>query len=259
MSIEERYQNQIRFFSQSADGEAVQQHLAQLQITALGTGLVAYHSLSALAASGVSNLNLCEPQAAAAEDLIQRINQAVPDAACKHIPISSVTVEALLPEIEAADAVVVCLDAPAPKLMNAVNLATLRTETLWLSGQIHTGTGWVGPTIIPGQTACYTCYELRRNANLQNYDEVILYETRLDEMPSIVSPVIAPAPLAASVGSLLALETLRLLTALATPQTVGRIMRVDFFAPELSYHRILRLPRCPACGHASQSASSDST
>src|SRR5690349_16268444 len=227
MATEERYQDQIRFFSQSADGtdgEAVQQRLARLRIAAFGTGVVASNSLSALEASGVSN-------------------------------VKSATKESLLPEIEAADVVVVALDAPAPKLMHAINLAALQTKTPWVSAQIHTGTGWIGPMIIPGQTPCYTCYELRRNANLQNYNEVMHYETRIDEMPSIVSRLVAPAPLAACVGALLALETLRLLSGVAMPQTMGRLMRVDFFDSELTYHRVLRLPRCPACGHAPQSTS----
>ena len=162
--------------------------------------------------------------------------------------------QTILQQIEAADAVLVCLDAPAPKLMHAINIATLLTKTPWVSGTIHMGIGWVGPLIIPTETPCYKCYELRRNANLENYDQVMRYETRLDDMPSIVSPVLAPAALAASVGSLLALDTLRLLTGLAMPQTAGRVMRVDFFASEVSYHRILRLPRCPACGHASPNA-----
>lgn len=250
MSTEERYQNQIRFFSQSGDGEAVQQRLARLRVAAFGAGVVAYNALSALTASGVSNINLCEPQTAASEELVQRLNQAR-GAACQHTPISSATEEVLLGEIKAADAVVVCLDAPAPTLMQAVNLATLRTKTPWVNGQIHAGTGWIGPTIVPGQTPCYACYEFRRNANLPNYDEVIRYETRLKEMPSIVSPLVAPAPLAASVGVLLALEALRLLTGIAMPQTAGRLMRIDFFDSELTYHRILRLPNCPACSNAS--------
>ncbi len=254
MEEEERYQSQVRFFSESADGEDIQQHLGRLRITALGAGLVASYALSSLAASGVPNINICEPQSSTREDIAQKINESVPDAKCRRLIISGVDDQTLVQEIEASDAVVVCLDVPAPKLMRAVNIATLRTKTPWISGQIHMGIGWVGPLIIPTETPCYQCYEFRRKANLQNYDQVMRYETRLDDMPSIVSSMLAPAPLAASVGSLLALDTLRLLTGLAMPQTAGRVMRVDFFAP-VTYHRILRLPRCPACGQASQSSS----
>jgi hypothetical protein len=25
-------------------------------------------------------------------------------------------------------------------------------------------------------------------------------------------------------------------------------MRIDFFAPEITYHRLLKMPGCPACG-----------
>ena len=254
METEERYLNQIRFFSEIADGEVVQQRLARLRITAFGSGLVAFQALSALALSGVSNINICGPESAAGEDIAQRINQSAHNTNCKHVLFSTVEDETIFQEIEAADAVVVCLDAPAPKLTHAVNIATLHTKTPWISAQMHMGVGWVGPLIIPTETPCYKCYEFRRNANLQNYDQVMRYEMRLDEMPSIVNPVLAPAPLVASVGSLLALDTLRLLTGLAMPQTAGRVMRVDFFASEISYHRILRLPRCPECGHPSRSS-----
>jgi bacteriocin biosynthesis cyclodehydratase domain-containing protein len=254
MDTEERYQNQIRLFSESADGEAVQQRLARLHIAAFGSGVVASHALTSLAASGVSNINICGPPATAGEELTHNINEAVPDARCKYVLVAALDDPTIFQQIEAVDAIVVCLDAPAPKLMCTVNIAALRTKTPWVSGTIHLGVGWIGPLIIPTETPCYKCYELRRNANLENYDQVMRYETRLDNMPSIVSPVLAPAPLAASVGSLLALDTLRLLTGLALPQTAGRVMRVDFFASEISYHRILRLPRCPACGHTSESS-----
>ena len=148
----------------------------------------------------------------------------------------------------------VCLDSPAPALLDAVNRAALQANVRWVTGQIYRGTGILGPTVIPYQSACYKCYELRRNANLENYEEVMHYETRLRQMPAIRSEFVAPKPLAQTLGGLLALESLRLMTQTAIPQMAGRILLIDFFAPEMTYHRILRLPNCPACGDERRSS-----
>jgi bacteriocin biosynthesis cyclodehydratase domain-containing protein len=250
MQTEERYLNQIRFFSQFGDGAAVQEQLESTRLTVFGSGLVAYYALSALAGSGVSKISICEPaDGTGAENLARTINQNTSRSACSYVAMSSIDEKTIGELILDTDAVIVCLDAPAPTLANSINLATLRTSTPWLIGQIHTGTGWIGPVVIPGQTPCYKCYEFRRNANLENYDEVIRFESRLEEMPAIVRQPSAPPALATAVGSLLGLETLRLLTKLVAPQTLGRVLRLDFLASEMTYHRILRLPRCSACGY----------
>jgi thiazole/oxazole-forming peptide maturase SagC family component len=158
-------------------------------------------------------------------------------------------VEKLGNAIRGLDAVIVCADSASPALMDVVNEAALRTNKRLLVGQVAQGVGLVGPTVIPKESACYKCYELRRNANLLNYEEIMKYESRLREMPGIRSEMVAPRPFAALIGGLLALEALRLLSGIAPPQTVGRILRINFNAPEMTYHRLLRLPNCPACGY----------
>src|SRR5262249_53869904 len=65
---------------------------------------------------------------------------------------------------------------------------------------------------------------------------------------------VGPRALAACLGGLLALEAMRLITRLAPPQMAGRVLHVDFFAPEMTYHRVLRMPRCPACGYGKRRA-----
>jgi ribosomal protein S12 methylthiotransferase accessory factor len=143
-----------------------------------------------------------------------------------------------------AECVLVSLDSPAPAVLEAVNSAALKGGWPWISGRIEMGIGMIGPAVIPGQSACYRCCELRRQAN----------------MPATATPngdaptpngdaAAAPGPLPACVGSLLALEAVRLVSRLAPPQSLGRIMLLDFFAPEITSRRVLRLPNCPACGY----------
>lgn len=265
----EFYGDQIRFFSQfSTDGQEVQKLLTGAQVVIFGAGAVGSHALATLADAGVGKLHVVDQAEATKHDvagsaLLQlhdvghsRAERAAHYVNAKEIP--SVKCEAVETDsdedfkkaLKGAACALVCLDSPAPLLLDAVNEAALEADVSWITGQVYQGMGIVGPTVIPRQSACYKCYELRRNANLPNYEEVMHFESRLRQMPAIRSEFVAPKPLAATLGGLLALETLRLITQKATPQLAGRILRVDFFAPEMTYHRILRLPNCPACGDA---------
>ena len=144
---------------------------------------------------------------------------------------------------KAADYVLVCMDSPAPGLLDAVNSAALRHGWPWIAGRIESGAGMIGPAVIPGQTACYRCFELRRLANLSRPDRGQAVLT------TPANNAAAPAPLATAVAGLLVLEAIRLISRLALPQTMGAILILDFFAAGISSHRVLRLPNCPDCGY----------
>lgn len=130
-----------------------------------------------------------------------------------------------------------CPDTSDPELLDAANAAALRNGWNWIGGRIEWGCGLIGPAVLPRQTACYRCFSLRREANLP-----LSQSTPTSDWGSM-------GPLAACVGSLLALEALRLMSGVTRPQTLGRVLRVDFFAPEMTSSRVLRLPSCPACGY----------
>lgn len=269
ISKDDFYENQIRFFSQTkTDGRAIQRSLEKTHVLIIGAGAIGSHAAAALSQSGFGYLHFLDlvkttgadiPAHAffnqhdigqpRAEALAAHVAARNPHVSCKSTTTDVHSVEQLGNAIRGMDAVVVCADSASPALLDVVNEAALRTNKRLLIGQSAQGVGLIGPTVIPKQSACYKCYELRRNANLLNYEEIMQYESRLRQMPDIRSELVAPRPFAALIGGLLALEALRLLSGLVAPQTVGHILRVNFNAPEMTYHRILRLPNCPACGH----------
>lgn len=275
LSKADYYGDQIRFFSQfSSDGQAAQKLLAGAQVVVFGAGAIGSQAIAALADAGVGKLRVIDsaettkPDIASnallqlqdigqarAERAAQRLNEkTIPSLSCEAVQADSESDEKLKEIIKGAATVLVCLDSPAPALLDAVNRAALQANVRWLAGQIYRGIGILGPTVIPYQSACYTCYELRRNANLENYEEILQFESRLRQMPAIRSEFVAPKPLAQTLGGLLALECLRLITQTAMPQMTGRILLIDLFAPEMTYHRLLRLPNCPACGGEQRSS-----
>lgn len=264
------YEDQIRFFSLSSiDGRAAQRQIGRAKVAVLGGGVIASHAISSLADSGLGSLRVAgdgtvtgrdvagnallmveDVGRARAEAFSSRVNgRKNPQVKCEGVSADMTFGPGLLDIIQGMDCVLVCLDSPAPALLEAVNRAALQANVRWIAAQVYRGIGLVGPAVIPRQTSCYECYELRRRANLPNYEESMQYESRLRELPAIKSELVGPRPLAACIGGLVALEALRLISQRAFPQTAGRILRIDFFAPEMTYHRILRVPNCPACGY----------
>jgi molybdopterin-synthase adenylyltransferase len=95
----------------------------------------------------------------------------------------------------------------------------------------------LGPLVIPRQTACYLCYDLRRKAVLSEAET--LTDAREPD----------PAGLNVPIGAeWLALEVVKLLTGVAEPMTRGRMSRFNILTGLMTAHPVLKLPRCPACG-----------
>jgi bacteriocin biosynthesis cyclodehydratase domain-containing protein len=95
----------------------------------------------------------------------------------------------------------------------------------------------LGPLVVPRQTACYVCYDLRRKAALSE-SEALMEAGELD-----------PGSLSFPVGAeWLALEAVKFLTRVAEPVTRGRLSRFNVLTGLMTVHPVLKLPRCPACG-----------
>jgi len=98
----------------------------------------------------------------------------------------------------------------------------------------------IGPLVVPGETACLACYRLRRAATSDCREEL----RALEQTPSSARAATALESLVAGVA---ALALLRYLAGL-DPTLPGSFYALDAGIPlSLSRHRVLRVPRCPAC------------
>lgn len=149
---------------------------------------------------------------------------------------------------ETASLLVGCFDRGYETAHHWINRAAIATGTPALFAEIRTHVATVGPCVIPGQSACYMCYRMRRVACEDNYDEAMAYERYLNErkQPCLSSRATAPF-LSAHLASLLTAETLKMV-AVGLPGTlVSRILDFDSLTFESRFHSILRQPECSAC------------
>ena len=152
--------------------------------------------------------------------------------------------------ISEADLVIVCSDKMSLGAYEQTNQTCLRHKIRWVSARIDRLRGFVGPFIVPEQTACFTCFELRSRANSEHpSDHAALYRhwKSTSDMPEDwpVHPSFA-----AVLGNYLTLDIQLVLIGNQVSRFLGRILDVDFHALDCRFHEVLKLPRCPACSRS---------
>ncbi len=150
-------------------------------------------------------------------------------------------------ELQGFNLLVVCADSPGFVLFDSINTACLRTGTTWLHLAITGTTGILGPTIVPHQTACYTCYIRRLQSNLPDYDEHEGYRRHPTHRDASANEGII-APFWRALASQAGMEVVRWLTGVASVTTLGRLYELSARSPATKVHDVLRVPRCPSCG-----------
>ncbi len=157
----------------------------------------------------------------------------------------STTASSLNGTVDRADLVVT---APAPaevEQLGDLNEQRLRDTTPWLALLPADGRFVaVGPLYVPRQTACHVCLMMRRGAASGYEDDFSLLERQAVRAPM-------PAAATAIAGGLATLICLRWLGA-HDPTVPGVLYAVELHGRlGLTRHRVLRVPRCPACGTTS--------
>jgi bacteriocin biosynthesis cyclodehydratase domain-containing protein len=129
------------------------------------------------------------------------------------------------------------------------NAACVRTRAAWIQLLPFNGRfAVVGPLYVPGETACYECFRLRRAANVGFAEEFWALE---GARPRWGSTPALDALLAGSAGALI-LRWLLGRDALLP----GRFFAIGFDdALTVKAHEVLRVPRCPACSGLASLAS----
>lgn len=210
------WERQLCFIAHAVpDAAAAQAALLSARVTVFGEEALSAAVASALGSVGIAAL---EPAAGGA------------------IPSSD--------ELAACDLAVACQDAPGFTFFDAVNSACLASGTRWLRLAMYGTTALLGPTIVPYETCCYTCLDLRTRANEPDPEAFAAYRR------ASLADEGALAPLSAILAAEAALEAVRLVTGFAPSATVGRVVELGAASPARTAHDVLRLPRCPSCGAA---------
>jgi thiazole/oxazole-forming peptide maturase SagC family component len=182
-----------------------------------------------------------------AEVIAERVAAANPMVAMEIAP-EPLQIDELQQLLSKIDFAVLCRDHFNPHDYEIFNKAALEVKKSWTSARLAGFEFQIGPTVIPFQTSCYQCFDMRYKSNLPDIAEYQIVEDFLK------NGRLRPETLVFTPGvGLLALEVLKALTWFMAPATYSHLYTLNLLTLESKLHPILKIPRCSACGRLSQS------
>jgi bacteriocin biosynthesis cyclodehydratase domain-containing protein len=276
------YQEQVTFFSHFASpvkpgtsvpwpdvpgtGLEYQERLKQARVAIFGLGRLGSRLVRELALAGVGQITGIDNDQVSAGDInsgawysAEHLGNARCDATHELVSGCNPWVEflAIAKTIGSIDEIASLLtdhefailsrDHFNPEEYDRFNQACLQKNVHWTSCRIIGFEFNIGPTVIPYETPCYKCFDLRQKGNLTDYEEYLLLENFL-KTNTLHSGMLNVIP---GIG-LTALEVIKELTLFVEPATYAHLYSVNLLSLESRRHPILKIPRCTHCGRPSQ-------
>lgn len=263
----ERFARQIGFFYDMTDGtrhpRRAQRALRESSAVVVGIGGTGTWVAQSLAMAGVGRLTLVDPDSVSRDNLTRQVLFGIDDVGrskaeaaaarlraiagpgltVRSVPVGLTASSNLAALIDGADLVVNCADEPDTNTTAGwIAAACMPHGIPHIVGGAYAGhVGLIGPTILPFETACWTCF-VREAAGRNRADRVTpVFEHRTRHTGAI-------APLSAIVANLQAWDAIRVLSGIDAPALTGRLGEFDLRSCELTWREVPRDPNCPDCG-----------
>ena len=242
-------------------GLEYQQRLKQARVAVFGVGRLGSQLIRSLAISGVGRITAVDPQEVGEDDLNSEswfergqggLNRAeAAGALCRrahpgvefHAQNGYERGSDMRELLAGCDVAVLCPDHFNPAEYEEFNLATLASKTTWTSARLSGFELLIGPTVIPGETPCFRCLELRLKSNVPDHSEYVAVQEYL-KIGRLRAEMLAITPGV----DLLALEVLKIITWFMPPATYAHLYSLSLLTLQSKLHPILKIPRCSACG-----------
>jgi bacteriocin biosynthesis cyclodehydratase domain-containing protein len=226
--------------------EALSERLSCRRIAIMGVNLVARQLAASLAAGGLcsvevvdypllANLRMVDDQGALDADLWAPAG------------VTPVPYEQWLSTLDAEEPVtlVATTDFGGLQVLRWWNEQACRRGWHYLPVALKDLVGYVGPLVVPGETACYECVRARQNAHLD--DPALRRAAEAVAFEGQAATGFHPA-MASILGDVAALELIKFYSGWPVPRLAGSLIEVNLLAAEMTSRPVLRIPRCRICG-----------
>lgn len=272
MAMEEtRFSTQLNFFAEfetlKLSREEMQARLITSHVTIIGLGGIGTWVAQGLTLSGVRQFTLVDPDVVELANLnrqclftLKDVGQSkavvIADKLLQTDPAIQVRVlcakilnkEDCLDAVQDSTLIVNCADEPHTDTINRIV-----SETGYALGIPHILCGgydghlsFVGPTFIPGKSACWYCYEHALDRQLKRAD----YE-HLAVTPSHIQGGNIGA-ISAITANYHVLEAIKVLTGFAPPTMLNRAAELDFLTFGIHFRTFKKRRNCSLCGRNSK-------
>jgi bacteriocin biosynthesis cyclodehydratase domain-containing protein len=262
----QRFDRQLPYLGEFGDPSERQRRLRTSTVVVLGCGGLGTWSLAAIASLGIGRLVLVDDDRVDMTNLNRQILYRLADVGDLKVSCAARWVRRFDPEIEVcerplrirapedvaklldgSDVVLQFADWPAYEVERWVNSACVDAGIPHISAAQQPPLLRIGPTYVPGDSACFECQERGIRRGFPLYEELT---ARRRDQPR---PATTLGPASGIVGTVVAMETLHLFLGLRPLATQGQAMMLDLRTLRSEWAEVARDPDCPVCGHVSPS------
>jgi bacteriocin biosynthesis cyclodehydratase domain-containing protein len=261
----ERYDRQLIYFSDLVGAnllaESCQRRLQESTVVVLGTGGLGSWVASGLACAGVGSLVLIDDDRVELSNLNRQILFGEDDVGGLKVEMarrsllrhnSQLNIRTvdrrvygpgdLADVLDGVDLLIAVADWPPYDLPRWVNQACVEARVPHISAGQHLPLNRVGPTVIPGESACLECEERAIRQDYPLYDELAEFRTAHPTEAATIGTA------SGILGSMLAMEAIHLLSGAVTPASIDAVLLFDLRTMVTTREAVERDPECPVCG-----------
>jgi bacteriocin biosynthesis cyclodehydratase domain-containing protein len=257
----QRYARQLPYLAEIGDERELQRRLASTHVVVIGCGGLGTWTIAALAAAGVRRLTVVDDDTVELSNLNRQILYGRADVGRDKVEVTEAWLRAFDDRIDVravalrvdgpdvieglvvgADALVLAADSPPYVLGRWVNDACINTQVPFIAAGQLPPIVKIGPTYVPGRTACFACHERALRRASPAYDA---YVDRIQSTPARGATL---GPASGMVGTMVAMELMHQFVG-RQPSTAGVAVTVDLRTFAMRRESIPRDADCSACKH----------
>lgn len=147
-------------------------------------------------------------------------------------------------DLQSLDCLVVTCDFGGSPVIREWNKFCVKHQKILLPVLLRNFVGYVGPVIIPGETACYECVHARQNAHVEDLE----IQGAVDDACFEGRRVAGFHPSMASIlADIAVMELNKFHSGFLPCLKIGTLIEVNLLASKMVTRKILKVPRCVVC------------
>lgn len=224
----------------------VNARLNQVHVTILGVNHISSQLASSLAAAGMTSVRVVDYPLLRNMSLFDGAEQVQAAQWRGGVePVAYVDYETLF-EPEPFDCLVATSDFGGLHLMRQWNALCLKHGCHFLPVVLQDLIGYVGPSVIPGESACFECFLSRLDSNRSEDPQGHASELAAFDGQHVAG--FHPA-MASVLGDIAAIELTKFYSRGLPLWNIGAVTEVNLLAGRMDSRKVLRVPRCSACSN----------
>jgi bacteriocin biosynthesis cyclodehydratase domain-containing protein len=221
--------------------ENVHEQLEKVRLVILGVNTISRQLTASLIMAGFTNLIVLDHPKLRNLNLFEESLGIRPNGWPQALPLPQDY--ASFPDPQTFDCLMSTSDFGISPVLSECNIFCVNSNRAYLPIFLDNAIGYIGPMVIPGETACFACLQARQNSNLQNLAVRETINRASFEGQNVVG--FHPS-MSASLAEFAALELTKFYSSLFQPQ-VGTLIEINLLATRLTARKVLKIPRCPIC------------